>query len=830
MSSAPLEKLKRSEKFKRGLKRGMIMSAKSLYALFLLYLLSFAMLWLLPASPLNNPHAHTEINDVTLLNPIQVGRVYRPTSTQEVSELLSRTHGPVSIGGGRYSMGGQIGADASLHLDMRGMDDILELNAEERWVRVEAGVTWRKLIKHIDPHELSVQVMQSYANFTVGGAVSVNAHGRYMGQGAVVHSVREMTVVLASGERVRCSRDERPELFFAVVGGYGGLGVITELTLNLDEQVKLKRIVTEVKPEGYLPYFREHVEGKSELVMHNADFFPPHYDRLFVTNWSKTDDPVTEEARFQARGEDPFIYRAYRFAMGWIPGGQRLRPWLESIRQGQEVVEWRNYEASYDVASLGEIADEDGSYILREYFVPIERAMSFKKELVRVLQEHEVDVVNVSIRHAVSDPHTLLSWAPQESLAFVLYYHQGSSEEAREAVGAWTKELRAEVVKHGGTYYLPYQIWRDPELFKAAYPRADEYFRVKATYDPQTRFTNRLLEAYGPPSLTQRIEQIYQQHKLSKRDEQQSFLTIPEWFLVYLSEDQARLYSAQRPRDFGYFSGLLDFYSSYVALTRAAKARHPSMNMGYHFMITTIGIVTSAEYALKGAYEHTVGRLFGLFGDEQACESERFIGETYIDYARFINATPWFYFPWGERLSSLWSRPSSGGLHCWERRLSFSAELIAKNLLSHVFNVGNEAIYDTEELKIALTLRGSPARVRAVEPKAELIAPLQGEAEGEGERARELNVWRVPRYTRFTELVRALKGEIDLIEVAGNRWMVASLIAPQGCELNTQELITTTRVQGDDHKRRLIALLPVPEITQRLRERPCLTLEHLYDY
>jgi hypothetical protein len=146
--------------------------------------------------------------------------------------------------------------------------------------------------------------------------------------------------------------------------------------------------------------------------------------------------------------------------------------------------------------------------------------------------------------------------------------------------------------------------------------------------------------------------------------------------------------------------------------------------------------------------------------------------------------------------------------------------------LSHVFNVGNEAIYDTEELKIALTLRGSPARVKEVEPKAELIAPLQEEVEGESE----LNVWRVPRYTRFTELVRALKGEIDLIEVAGNRWMVASLLAPQGCELNTQELITTTRVQGNDHKRRLIALLPVPEITQRLRERPCLTLEHLYDY
>ena len=38
-----------------------------------------------------------------------------------------------------------------------------------------------KVIEAIDPYDLSVKIMQSYANFTVGGTLSVNAHGRRSG-------------------------------------------------------------------------------------------------------------------------------------------------------------------------------------------------------------------------------------------------------------------------------------------------------------------------------------------------------------------------------------------------------------------------------------------------------------------------------------------------------------------------------------------------------------------------------------------------------------------------------------------------------------------------
>jgi FAD/FMN-containing dehydrogenase len=83
--------------------------------------------------------------------------------------------------------------------------------------------------------------MQTYANFTVGGSLSVNAHGRYMGEGPLAHSVESLRLILADGNLVEASPTQNPELFYAAIGGYGGIGVIAEATLLLADNIKIER-------------------------------------------------------------------------------------------------------------------------------------------------------------------------------------------------------------------------------------------------------------------------------------------------------------------------------------------------------------------------------------------------------------------------------------------------------------------------------------------------------------------------------------------------------------------------------------------------------------
>jgi uncharacterized membrane protein YhaH (DUF805 family) len=146
------------------------------------------------------PHIKTEqriINDVTGLNPVIVREVFRPESIAELQEKIRATTGKISVGGGRFSMGGQTADPESLHIDLRRLNRIVELDEERRIITVEAGIRWCDIQAVIDRKNLSIKIMQTYANFTVGGALSVNAHGRYTGLGPVILSVKAIKLILA---------------------------------------------------------------------------------------------------------------------------------------------------------------------------------------------------------------------------------------------------------------------------------------------------------------------------------------------------------------------------------------------------------------------------------------------------------------------------------------------------------------------------------------------------------------------------------------------------------------------------------------------------------
>jgi FAD/FMN-containing dehydrogenase len=165
---------------------------------------------------------------------------------------------------------------------------------------------------------------------------------------------------------------------------------------------------------------------------------------------------------------------------------------------------WRNYEASHDTAELEPVSRERSTYVLEEYFVPVDRFDEFIPRLQATLRQHEVNVINISIRHARQDPGSLLAWARTEVFAFVIYYKQGTSDAAREQVGVWTRELIDASLAVGGSYYLPYQLQATREQFLRAYPRAPEFVALKQRLDPTNKFRSELLDKYLRPAETKR--------------------------------------------------------------------------------------------------------------------------------------------------------------------------------------------------------------------------------------------------------------------------------------------------------------------------------------
>ncbi|MBL0743187.1 FAD-binding protein [Chryseolinea lacunae] len=447
------------------------------------------------------------INDVTQINVVQVKEVLTPESVEEVCDIVKKTKGPLSIGGGRFSMGGQVSSPDSTHLDMRKLNKIIAFNALEKRIHVQAGVRWCDIQRTVDNQNLSVKIMQTYANFTVGGSLSVNSHGRYMGLGPLVLSVRFIRVVMPDGILVEASPTVNKEIFYGVVGGYGALAIIVEAELELTENIRVERSAIKLKREEYLPYFKQHIRNSKDAVFHNADIYPPHYTRLRAVTWSKTDAPASSPYRLMPLQRSYPVHRYFYWAFTETLTGKWRREFIvEPLLYRAKKVHWRNYEAGYDVAELEPSSRQHSTYVLQEYFVPIDRFDDFLPLMAAVLRKHKVNVINISVRHALPDPGTYLAWARKEMFAFVLYYKQHVHIEARHAVGQWTRELIDAVLRCDGTYYLPYQPHATPEQFHSAYPRAKELFALKQKLDPDFRLRNVLWDKYYAPTLNQTSE------------------------------------------------------------------------------------------------------------------------------------------------------------------------------------------------------------------------------------------------------------------------------------------------------------------------------------
>ncbi|HDS1040789.1 TPA: FAD-binding oxidoreductase [Stenotrophomonas maltophilia] len=436
-------------------------------------------------------------NDISQLEPTAIARVQAIGSPSDLQDALQRHTGTVCVAGARYSMGGQTSATGALQLDMGQYNRLLWLDVARKVVRVQAGMRWRALQEWLDPHGLAVKVMQSFSNFSVGGSVSVNCHGRYVGSGSIATTVRALQVVLRSGEVVETSRTLHPELFAAVIGGYGLIGVVSEVELDLADNDRMARHMERVALADYPHWFRENVASRKDALMHNADLIPPRFDAPVTVTWRRSSAPLTDSRRLIPVGADYAHEQNMIWAVSELPGGPQLRESSVVKRQIAEPrVIHRNLEASLDVAALEPRTRAMSTYLLQEYFIPVRNFHAFATRMAAILQHHRVDALNVSIRHAPPDTTALMKWANEEVFCFVLYHKQRRHPWGDTMSTRWTRALIDTALACAGRYYLPYRPHATREQFQRAYPQWSAFVDRKRRFDPEMQLVNHLWQRY----------------------------------------------------------------------------------------------------------------------------------------------------------------------------------------------------------------------------------------------------------------------------------------------------------------------------------------------
>ncbi len=454
------------------------------------------------------------VNDASCLNRTAVYGVVRPRTVEDVREALvfAEEHDlVVSVAGTRHAMGGQASYPGALVLDMRGLAAV-DVDETRRTVTAQAGATWHQVLGTVHPVGLSVATMPGIDVLSVGGTVSVNAHGLDFRAGSLSSTVRSMRVMLADGTVHRVSRDEEPELFRNVIGGYGLFGVVLDVELDLvDSEVYRLRSRT-IDYRDFPQVFASDVAGNDavRLTYTHLSTSPASLLReaiVYTYEEVEAGEPVPE---LKARSSDRFgrlllnlartgdlgqrvKWTAQRELLPHVRGCVEARS--EALRSAEACMVARN-QAMFESLDLLRNRLTQYTDVLHEYFLPHDKLVPFIDELRAELGRHDAQLLNASIR-SVRHEDIALDYAQGDRFSLVLYLSQEVSDAGNADMADLTRNLIAASLDHGGTFYLPYQQHYTREQVAQAYPELGKFFADKRRYDPTLLFQNSFFVRYS---------------------------------------------------------------------------------------------------------------------------------------------------------------------------------------------------------------------------------------------------------------------------------------------------------------------------------------------
>jgi L-gulono-1,4-lactone dehydrogenase len=168
-------------------------------------------------------------------------RVVRPSSGDELADAIrsARADGlavkPVGAG---HSFTGAALTDG-VQVDLGRLSGVIAIDRDAKTVTVGAGMRLRALNHVLAQHGLAMPNLGDVDAQTISGALSTGTHGTGAKLGCLSTFVSGLKIVTASGETLRCSATENPEVFTAARVNVGALGVITEVTLAVTEAFTL---------------------------------------------------------------------------------------------------------------------------------------------------------------------------------------------------------------------------------------------------------------------------------------------------------------------------------------------------------------------------------------------------------------------------------------------------------------------------------------------------------------------------------------------------------------------------------------------------------------
>ncbi len=415
-------------------------------------------------------------------------------------------------------------------LDMSSMNRILDFDEQTGQITVEAGTRIIDIYQMVHHRLLTLHASPTESHSSVAGAICANVNGKdAWHHGSFAHQIVRLTLLTASGEALTIDRSH--DLFNAVVGGIGLLGVIIDATLQLQPI-----------PSPYVEINRFPAADVDALLAKMADIERSH-DAMVVwvdayAGGDRTGRSVIHAARWIESTQNEQQRRdvldaGYKRLENHRRFGLALhekfgpilslmlhiqRPMLNVFNRlyyamGQvlyamdrfsnsELFLRFGFEASFTVPPAHLVCGPRG-YTVQLTF-PRSQAREAISELMAICQSSPCPPVTTILRAHKSDDCLISFSEDGYSLNFEFHPKKRHEAASREAVD----RLIDATVRRGGKVHLAKDQVLTPEQFYRVYPRYRELLEIKRRLDPGGLFTSDLARRVGiDPVLNKELPQ-----------------------------------------------------------------------------------------------------------------------------------------------------------------------------------------------------------------------------------------------------------------------------------------------------------------------------------
>jgi len=253
-----------------------------------------------------------------------------------------------------------------------------------------------------------------------------------------------------------------------------------------------------------------------------------------------------------------------------------------------------------------------------------------------------------------------------------------------------------------------------------------------------------------------------------QRPEESTFLTYPEWAIVYAAREYAGFVDKNQPSGFLYWSCIGRFWQDYAMVIRAGSAY--KFNFANHQILVIIGTSHTIEHAIQWAYENTVGRITDTTAGKRTA-ADIYQAKVAGEYAGFLDQVPWYQFPYAEKRAGLFAvqpAPGDSAVRTSERKLAFGLADTIKQGYADLITQALAATSDPALLDIHVWAKGPVGEVTRDEPDTLLERDFGTDG----------TIFVTKRYQVFTEMIpRLIDKGVSFVEIGGNDEIMVTLLS-----------------------------------------------------